>query len=755
MKEGKQYTFWQLISSDGENKAILIPQIQRDYIQYRTGKVEKNLSRFVSNLISSITTDNKSINLNFIYGNTTKIYETNYSIDAFIPIDGQQRLTTLFLLHYYIFNEANSTYRSGLNQHFFYKTRSTTQKFLETLIAHNKSFYNQELTPSNIIKNAGWYSSLWNFDPSVQSCLKVLDQINDTFKNLNTVPDWKHLSQLLTRAENCPITFMLLEIEGIDKPNELYIKMNSRGKQLTAFENFKTELYGYIKKLHNFPSPSFKEGIDGDWLNIIWNWCKELTEDVCEKYTDVLYRELLHWIIINRISCFKNEDDISDSFRFLLNEDPEKIYLTDYKSQVTDEEFKLCLYDIYNTMSLFSSLDEEFKRKISYEVLKLRYEKNVFSSNLSQHTQRTLLFAITSYASKCMKKGSLDIPKFSSWWRVAKNLITNSQIDSLGTYLSAINALDNFQHTTDIVSYLCQLDESPECIKFIDLPALNISQCREEILKQKIIVSPSVPGWKEAIFLAEEHIYFSGEIFFALKLSNVTVSLDATLNTLTKFKENWEKIKEIFTEPRDDNGIHRLLLIYGDYSKEMSWYADDNYFWSYYFNDKNHNQDWRGLLRDDKNLNLFQNMFNEFKSSNQSFSEFVQQKCDTINTATQINCEASKQDLHYYLIKVPELFDHIYSYGRCWHHKGQIYLLRTSTRATFINYKLFVVFSKLKDSTKKLHEGKGNDQDFISVGGKNYYYDANGFYTYSNGQKLFLAKTIEDMISAINPIILS
>ena len=190
MNTGKQYSFWQLISSENENTAILIPRIQRDYIQYRTGKVKTNLERFVNKLITTIVVGNCSINLNFIYGNATKKHlSNNLSIDSFNPIDGQQRLTTLFLLHFYIFNEAGSPLKKDLKNSFFYDTRSTTQLFLDTLIDKEIKFYGESSNPSKIIKNSGWYSALWDFDPSVLSCLKVLDQIHTTFKDLHKTSD--------------------------------------------------------------------------------------------------------------------------------------------------------------------------------------------------------------------------------------------------------------------------------------------------------------------------------------------------------------------------------------------------------------------------------------------------------------------------------------------------------------------------------------------------------------------------------------
>lgn len=750
MKDGKQYSFWQLVSSDMDSTAILIPQIQRDYIQYRSGKVKTNLSRFVNNLISAISTTNNPINLNFIYGNATKIHDTNGPVDTFTPIDGQQRLTTLFLLHYYVFNEANTTLKNNLINCFYYKTRSTTQDFLDSLIEKNeKKFYDNELLPSQIIKNTGWYSSLWDFDPSVLSCLKVLDQISKTFKSLDYIPDWKRLTDLLT-SERCPITFMKLEIEGIDKPNELYIKMNSRGKQLTAFENFKTELYGYINEHSDRFSLTFKQRMDGDWLSYLWNLLKKIDEDVCEKYTDIFYRELLHLIILNRICCFKTSDDITDSFKEIFNTDtPEKLYLNEYNDETSDEEFICAIQDIYYTMNLFSKLTDETNNSLTKDIFDFRYEKGVFSSNISQYMQRVLLFAITKYAVDAKVEDVLDLSSFNSWWRVAKNLITNSQIDSLKTCFSAIESINRFQHAVNIVNYLSKQDETIENNKFIDLPALRSIQCQEEILKQKIISFSHIDGWSEAIRIAERNSYFSGEILFALKLVGINNSKDANTNNLASFNENWEKIKEIFDEPRNDNIIHRVMLVYGDYSEEISQRADDNYFYSYYFNDtKHHNQDWRGMLRNEDNLKLFENMFIEFKSSNQPFLKFAENKIDQIKNENQINCSKEKQELHFFLIKEPTLFEYISSFGRCWHWQDYIYLLRTSTRGNFINYKLFVVFSKLENKGKKikLHEGKGDERDFISIDDKNYYYEPQGFYTDDKNGKLVVATTLDEMI---------
>lgn len=758
MNTGKQYTFWQLISSENDDTAVLIPRIQRDYIQYRDGKVKTNLKRFTNNLIYSLVDGKRSINLNFIYGNsTTKHLIDSSFVDAFSPIDGQQRLTTLFLLHFYVFNKANSPLKEALKNRFFYDTRSTTQKFLDKLLEKGIEFCDDDL-PSKIIRDSGWYSSLWDFDPSVLSCLEVLDQIHKTFiehtqKGPSKSLDWKGLVNKLTHTDACPIKFMKLDIEGIDKPNELYIKMNSRGKQLTAFENFKTELYGYLNG-NSSDLSNFKQNMDGSWLEFLWDLCQKLGEDICEKYTDSFYRELLHWIILNRVCCLNGADNINDTLKSILESDnPETFYLSDYISALNnDKDFDFVLQDIYYTMNLLSQLDDKTKESITCKLFDLRYEKK-FTSSINQYMQRALLFAVTKYAIDT--KTERETNEFSSWWRVANNLITNSQIDSLSTYFDAIKGINEFEHTADIETFLCNLKDDLTD-DYISLPSLNSMQCTEEVIKQKIISECSIPEWKDTICKAEQHKYFNGEIFFVLKLAGVSTSSDATKENLETFNDNWEKISCIFGDSRNDIDIHRALLVFGDYSKTMSDY-DEDYFKSYYFNDtKHHNNDWRGMLRDENGLKIFEEMLEEFKSYTKDFSTFTNKKCKEIKSPTDVKCQPYKQELHYYLIKEPYLFKYIHSFGRCWFLNDHIRLLRTATRGCFISYQLYVVYTKLSaeyDTLEiKCQEGKGYEGsknyecDMLKIKTDNYYYKPNeGFYLNNS----FFANSIDDMIKEI------
>ena len=80
-------------------KQIAIPIIQRDYAQGRQDPdVNRIRSCFLDSLYAAVT--EKPITLDFIYGNID-------DKGIMTPLDGQQRLTTLFLLHWYAARKQN------------------------------------------------------------------------------------------------------------------------------------------------------------------------------------------------------------------------------------------------------------------------------------------------------------------------------------------------------------------------------------------------------------------------------------------------------------------------------------------------------------------------------------------------------------------------------------------------------------------------------------------------------------------------
>ena len=167
---------------------IVIPLIQRDYAQGRIDKdINRVRSRFLQALYRAVT--GEPITLDFVYGDIDEE-------GTMTPLDGQQRLTTLFLLHWYAAKkEKISDDKYAFLSRFSYETRYSARYFCAELVKFMPSF---ETTLSADIKNQAWFTFDWKDDPTISSMLVMLDAIDERFKD---VPDiWEQL-------ENKAITF--------------------------------------------------------------------------------------------------------------------------------------------------------------------------------------------------------------------------------------------------------------------------------------------------------------------------------------------------------------------------------------------------------------------------------------------------------------------------------------------------------------------------------------------------------------------
>lgn len=166
--------------------------------------------------------------LNFIYGDKKS--------DIFTPIDGQQRLTTLFLLHWYIFKR--SKFHEGIAKlkKISYLTGDTSKRFCERICETDIDFSLGRLDKQ--IMDCYWFSGNFYADPTIKSMLVVIEAIHNKFGNY---PDYEIIQEKLT-GEDCPIIFLWLSMDDFKNTDDLYIKMNARGKLLSDFEIFKAKL---------------------------------------------------------------------------------------------------------------------------------------------------------------------------------------------------------------------------------------------------------------------------------------------------------------------------------------------------------------------------------------------------------------------------------------------------------------------------------------------------------------------------------
>lgn len=224
---------------------LCIPYIQRGYVQGRDDDKGKELqATFAPRLVEAVFR-NRPLTLDFVYG----ITEGEGAERRLLPLDGQQRLTTLFLLAWL----CGAWKREWC---FTYKARRIPQLFVKGLaeLQYDKT----KGTPSEQIEMVGWFLPIWKREPSVAGMLRMLDALREC---LGDAYDPKE-------ANFQNVTFCL---HGIDSSSatfdHIFRKMNARGKALSAWENMKAMLDKYLpEKLEEI----WRDKIDGDWAECIW-----------------------------------------------------------------------------------------------------------------------------------------------------------------------------------------------------------------------------------------------------------------------------------------------------------------------------------------------------------------------------------------------------------------------------------------------------------------------------------------------------
>ena len=260
---------------------VEIPLIQRDYAQGREDARTNAIRGTFLDALHDALTDDSPVGLDFIYG---EVHD-----GTFEPLDGQQRLTTLFLLHWYLAFRRGDLSDAQPWTKFTYATRPSARLFCERIVKYPPP---SDLTgpPSEWITDQSWYLHLWRFDPTIRAMLVTLDAIAERFADEDAEELWARLTDDAKPA----IWFQLLPIDEMGAAEDLYIKMNSRGKPLTEFEAFKAHLGQLVAETG--AADDFGHKIDGAWTDLLWPYRgdNDIVDDEFMRYFDFLI-EVCEW----------------------------------------------------------------------------------------------------------------------------------------------------------------------------------------------------------------------------------------------------------------------------------------------------------------------------------------------------------------------------------------------------------------------------------------------------------------------------
>ncbi len=262
--------------------AIRIPRLQRDYAQGRMDEATASIRTAFLDVLHRALTDGPPVGLDFVFGDVSN--------GVLSPLDGQQRLTTLFLLHWYLAARANRLDDQQGWKNFTYETRASARLFCERLVQSPAPPTTEK--PSAWIQDQSWFLSTWHHDPTVTSMLVVLDALHDRFRGDDAGLAWSRLVD----SDNPAISFHLLPIREVGRPDELYIKMNSRGKPLTPFENFKACFEQSLTEMAPARARTFADRVDGAWSDMLWpmRGTDNVIDDEFMRYLDFI-AEVCAW----------------------------------------------------------------------------------------------------------------------------------------------------------------------------------------------------------------------------------------------------------------------------------------------------------------------------------------------------------------------------------------------------------------------------------------------------------------------------
>lgn len=636
---GKRLTFFQLI----QEYHIQIPIIQRDYAQGRITAHEIRDS-FLDALLAYLEENKKHRDLDFVYGT-----QSNEAIDdetKFIPLDGQQRLTTLFLLHWYLaikdgeINELRkhlvcSKQGESQKSKFSYETRTSSREFCDSLLLADvdlekllEADEGKNNSLSKTIKDSSWYFLSWETDPTIQSMLIMLDDILAKFKNRDGY------FQRLISLDNPVITFQFLDLKEFNLTDDLYIKMNARGIPLSPYENFKAKFEQHLKKSdfnakHAYTltfdgKPNqvdvktyFSHKIDTDWANLFWN--HTLAD---KKKFDKLIMNFIRAIVVNNYAA---DSGNAEFLKYLIDKRNEDISFQQYsKNACLDEK---TVIDIITILDLIKNGNQKVKSYLSDSFHYNEAEQfDIVVNNAfvqAGYVERIKLHAYCQYLIQWKtEKGFEDIEGLQNWMRVIYNLTENT-----APYNNEKEYANSIQGINQLIS---QSNDILNCISTLDkISGFDEIQFKEEKIKAHLILKQN--RWDELLYSVEKHGYFKGQIGFILFLSgieeyfNTNNHCDWSEQEDTGLKEQFIKYRDIAIKIFSDKGIN----LFPDFVWERALLAKGDYLIAEGSNQSfliNFDRDisWKRFLKRDKNHTLHSNIinqiFNELDANNLTLS---------------------------------------------------------------------------------------------------------------------------------------
>lgn len=660
MSEARQHSFATLFSSVD---AVEIPIIQRDYAQGRKQSTDV-LGGFLASIHDVLSSeDERRLDLDFIYGT----FEDGAS-RVLSLLDGQQRLTTLFLLHWYVamcegqLEDFKARWTKGGHSRFTYATRPSSAEFFDALasavVALPADGKQWEGGLSELLVDSNWFFLSWRSDPTVKSCLTALNSIAQTFGVT------KGMYARLIDEQQPRITFHFLDLERFGLTDDLYIKMNARGKPLTPFENFKAWLVGRVA-----PEPwagGFDLAMDQKWMDLFWRLASQKKNVAVGQVVDDFYLRFMYVMAFfdacNQIERAYSAPKQAVEWIMMLRQARGYIPLRELESHGAFSP---------STAQVASVVLDHFCDSAS--TADLATLERALAPN-SDYLDLIRLFCVIAWVNcSAVKSEPSGLERERSRWdRVTSNLLINHRIDDVYAAILAIKGVQALaSHAGNMYESLSKATEPPS--------GFSGEQAREEVRKARLIVEDPT---REALFIeAETHPYLQGKIGFLLDFSTTSEGL-LDCDAFARYTERARAVLDANVRASTEHLLERALLSIDDYliargSSKFSFCKPD----AGTYRDRSEN--WLKVI----DQREFQNLLDRIES-------------DATTALRELIEAAVCTDWRRYVVAEPQLID--YCRERLIHREGSgdIYLLSrkrlSGYHAELRSYALFLALQRSK-----------------------------------------------------------
>jgi uncharacterized protein with ParB-like and HNH nuclease domain len=607
MKAGK-YTIKELFSNRYVEQ-IIVPEIQRDYVwgeEQITGLIKSINDDFRKynnkySTIPKIETDDHELiksfeefykkrnftsNIGFIYA-----YNDDQFPGKYFLIDGQQRITTIYLL-LMVLGSLSSELRDKFKSNYLnnsqlkldYKVRESAHQFLKNFIPYTLE------GGVDFTNDKSYYSNLYDNDKTIQSILKNSSLIKDQIVKLNL-----NLNNFYSFVENL-IDFWYFDTNISEQGEELYIFMNARGEQMQGNENIKADLLGKLDSIEqkNKYGKQWEE-----WQDFFWKH-RGINENADNGFNQFL-------------TCIAGlERYLNDSQKFYSKPDFDKtpgIRTSDILEVLTIETIE----KYFDAWSYLVNNTESYKKTIRYhvwseEAIKVCWEK--FNANQinwfadyeddNRATERNNMVYIWSILLFIVqgKETTLQPLEVHRLFRIYYVRYNNN-----------IRSVKNIKHEV-------KLQVESGIWKETSLPDEKVKFWLFETCDPNIRLDLEM-----LIYEIEDHpLNLRGRDVRNINISHlVDFKKPITISYLKKVKD---KFYELFdAQNNNEHKLKNVLLFYGPYYDELSPYYYLNLDFS----------DWRRIIRGigdylEDGANPFKSFFNEFIEFNGTLDQFIATK---------------------------------------------------------------------------------------------------------------------------------